>query len=174
MGRSPHDGGRRDAACARCQWARSTGRMRVVTQRSAEARVARLIELGRDREAASLAAATPPTSGGTMEPLDQLDTLGPILAGVVAGISPDQLDDATPCDGFTVRGVLEHMVGGATAFAAAFRGQSPGAAPAGDALAAFGPALSDLAAAMHEPGALDRTVQAPFGAVPGATFARFV
>ena len=27
---------------------------------------------------------------------------------------------------------------------------------------------------MHEPGALERTVHAPFGAVPGATFARFV
>jgi uncharacterized protein (TIGR03086 family) len=146
----------------------------VVTQRSAEARVARLIELGRDREAAALAAANLPTSGGTMEPLDQLDRLGPILAGVVGDITPAELDNATPCSGFTVRGVLEHMVGGATAFAAAFRGQAPGAVPDGDVLASFGPALNDLATAMHEPGSLDRTVQAPFGAVPGETFARFV
>jgi uncharacterized protein (TIGR03086 family) len=146
--------------------------------------IARLIELGRDREAAGLGAAangTPSTpgtldgatTGELMEPLDQLDTLGPILAGVVGNITADQLDAPTPCRDFTVRGVLEHMVGGATAFAAAFRGTAP-AAPAADPLAGFGPALSDLAAAMHEPGALDRTIQAPFGEVAGEAFARFV
>jgi uncharacterized protein (TIGR03086 family) len=34
--------------------------------------------------------------------------------------------------------------------------------------------LGDLVAAITAPGALDRTVQAPFGAVPGDSFARFV
>ena len=43
-----------------------------------------------------------------------------------------------------------------------------------DPLAAFGPALGDLAAAITAPGALDRTVAAPFGEVDGETFARFV
>ena len=110
-----------------------------------------------------------------MDPLDQLDQLGPQLAKVVGNITPEQLDNSTPCANFTVRGVLEHMVGGATAFAAGFRGQpAPTGTPTGDALAAFGPALTNLATAMHEPGALDRTIQAPFGAVPGETFARFV
>jgi len=110
-----------------------------------------------------------------MDPLEQLDQLGPLLANVVGNITPAQLDNETPCAQFTVRDVLEHMVGGATAFAAAFRGQpaSP-VAPTGDVLDEFGPALTNLATAMHEPGALDRTVQAQFGAVPGETFARFV
>ena len=49
-----------------------------------------------------------------MDPLTQLEQLGPHLGGVVAGITPDQLDNPTPCDDFTVRGVLEHMIGGAT------------------------------------------------------------
>lgn len=113
-----------------------------------------------------------------MDVLDQFDQIGPLLAGVVGGLSPADLDKPTPCDDFTVRGVLEHMVGGATAFAAAYRGTEPAepatAAGPDDVLAGFGPALGDLAAAIHEPGALDRQVAAPFGTVPGDTFARFV
>jgi len=110
-----------------------------------------------------------------MDVLSQLDELGPLLAEVVGGISPAQLDDPTPCADFTVRGVLGHMVGGATAFAAAFRGETaaPPAVP-DDVLAAFGPALTSLVASIRSPGALDRTVSAPFGEVPASTFARFV
>jgi uncharacterized protein (TIGR03086 family) len=144
--------------------------------------VAELIELGRDREAAELAVAQSPsnndarslTQGESMEVLDQLDQLGPLLAAVVSGIRADQLDNPTPCAKFTVGGVLEHMIGGAIVFAAAFRGVEPGQADTTDVLAGFGPVLTGLAEAMHSPGALDRTIRAPFGDVPGATFARFV
>lgn len=119
-----------------------------------------------------------------MDPLEQLDQLGPVLGGVVTRIGTAQLDDPTPCTALTVRGVLEHMIEGATSFAAAFRGEAgppaDGAAatadPAGaaDPLARFGQALTGLAEAMHSPGALDRTIAAPFGDVPGPAFARFV
>jgi uncharacterized protein (TIGR03086 family) len=109
-----------------------------------------------------------------MDPLTQLEQLGPHLGGVVAGVRPDQLDAPTPCDDFTVRGVLEHMIGGATAFAAAYRGTTPADPDLRDPLASFGAVLGDLVAAIRAPGALDQTVQAPFGAVPGDTFARFV
>ncbi len=110
-----------------------------------------------------------------MEPLEQLDELGPLLAQVVGNITPDQLDNATPCANFALRDVLAHMVGGATAFAAAFRGEAPpDTQPGDDVLTAFGPALTNLAAAIQSPGALDRTVAAPFGETPGETFARFV
>lgn len=135
------------------------------------ARITKLVELGRDREAADLA--TQP-QGEPVDALTQLDELGPLLGGVVGGISPDQLDNPTPCGEFTVRGVLEHMIGGATMFAAAFRGEEPGVPDTSDVLASFGPTLGSLAEAMHSAGALDRTVNAPFGAVPGDTFARFV
>jgi len=133
------------------------------------AEVTKLIELGRDREAAELA-----TRGGTMDPRSQLAEVGPLLAGVVSGISPEQLDAATPCAQFTVRGVLEHMIGGATAFAAAFNGEAPGEAATDDVLAGFGPALTGLAEAINRPGALDQTIDAPFGPTPGDAFARFV
>jgi uncharacterized protein (TIGR03086 family) len=143
---------------------------------------ARLIELGRDREAAELGAATSRDAratapeGGPMEPLEQLDELGPVLGGVVSTITPEQLDNPTPCANFTVRGVLDHMIGGATVFAGAFRGRDGDATPpdSGDKIADFEVALGDLVAAMHEPGALDRTVHAPFGDVAGSDFARFV
>ena len=109
-----------------------------------------------------------------MDVRSQLDELGPLLAGIVGDISPDQLDNPTPCTAFTVRGVLEHMIGGAAVFTGAFRGVEPTTPDTTDVLAGFGPALGGLVEAINEPGALERTVHAPFGEVPGATFARFV
>jgi uncharacterized protein (TIGR03086 family) len=136
-------------------------------------RVSQLIELGRDREAAELAS-SPDTPGGSMDVLSQLDELGPLLGDVMGGLQPEHLDNPTPCADFTVRGVLEHMIGGATAFAAGFRGVDAAEPDTSDVLAGIGPALSDLVGAIQSPGALDRTIQAPFGALPGETFARFV
>lgn len=108
-----------------------------------------------------------------MDVLAQLDELGPLVSGVVGGIRPDQLDNPTPCGGFTVSGVLEHMISGATTFTAAFGGD-PGPVDPADVRASFAPALTALASAIGAPGALERTVPAPFGEVAGETFARFV
>jgi uncharacterized protein (TIGR03086 family) len=150
---------------------------------TSDRRVSELIERGRDREAAVLGGAPAPGSdddhdpdhGGTpMDPLAQLDELGPLLMQVVGAISPADLDRPTPCSELTVHGVLEHMVTGAAAFAAAYRGEAPPVPDLGDVLAGFGPALQDLAASITAPGALDRTVACPFGDMAGDTFARFV
>jgi uncharacterized protein (TIGR03086 family) len=137
--------------------------------------VTELIKAGRDREAARVGASIHEhPNGGAMDPLTQLAQLGPLLAGTVGAITSEQLDRPTPCAEFTVQGVLEHMIGGATAFAAAYRGETPTDTDTSDVLAAFGPALNELAAAISAPGALERTVAAPFGELPGDTFARFV
>lgn len=142
--------------------------------------IAQLIELGRDREAAELAAHEQGVGtvggkrGGPMDVLSQLDELGPLLAGTVGGITPVQLDAPTPCAALDVRGVLQHMVDGATTFTAAFGGTAPQIADRTDVLAAFVPALDALSGAIHRPGALDATVDGPFGSVGGETFARFV
>jgi len=112
-----------------------------------------------------------------MDPITQLEQLGPHLGGVVGRLTPDQLDAPTPCAELTVEGVLDHMIAGATAFAAAYRGEAPAETdePAErDPLAAFGPALGDLVAAITAPGALDRTIATPFGELDGTTFARYV
>jgi uncharacterized protein (TIGR03086 family) len=157
--------------------------MRDVVHAEPTRSVSALIQAGRDREAAqrgaqggsasSTADPNDPT-GGTMDPLVQLDQLAPLLGDVVGGIRPDQLDQPTPCEEFTVRGVLEHMIGGATMFAAAFSGEEPAEPDTADPLAAFGPALGGLVDAVKAPGALDQTVAAPFGEVPGEAFARFI
>jgi uncharacterized protein (TIGR03086 family) len=141
--------------------------------------VERLVQRGRDREAAALAVrhlATHAHQGAPMDPLEQFDQLGPVLGGVVGQLDPEQLDAPTPCAEFTVRGVLEHMIAGATAFAAAFRGETAPAVgdDAGDPRARFGQAMAGLVDAVRAPGALDRTIAGPVGDVPGDVFARFV
>lgn len=109
-----------------------------------------------------------------MDPLTQFGQLAAPLGGVIAGIAPDQLDAPTPCAEFSVRGVLEHMIGGATSFAAAYRGEPAPEPDLSDVLAGFGRALTELGAAVSSPGALDKTLATPFGEVDGAWFARYI
>ena len=143
--------------------------------------VVTLITAGRDREAAQRGAGlvdttrTPdPPAGGTMEPLAQFEALGGSLMPVIAGLDPSQLDAPTPCADFTVRGVLEHMIGGGTMFTAAYRGEEPPEPDFSDPIGGAQRMLGGLAEAITAPGALDRTIQAPFGEVDGVSFARFV
>jgi uncharacterized protein (TIGR03086 family) len=140
---------------------------------SLDHRVTELIGLGRDREAAVLAG-TLDHQGGTMDVLQQLDRTGNALGNVVGRITPDQLDDPTPCDRFTVRGVLGHMISGATVFAAAFREEAPDEPDLSDPLRDFGPCLGGLVSAINAPGALDREIAAPWGTVTGADLAQFI
>ncbi len=115
-----------------------------------------------------------------MEPTEQLAVIVPILTGVVGRIEPVQLANQTPCAALTVQGVLDHMIGGARAFAPAFRGEQPPdpalahADRAAHPVSEFRQAMVELLDAVNAPGALDRTVAAPFGEVPGSVFARFV
>jgi len=86
----------------------------------------------------------------------------------IAGTLGDMTDHTT-------QELIEHMIGGATAFAPAFRGDSsPAASLAGSPQERFHVAMAELGGAVHAPGAQDRTISAPFGDVPGAMFARYV
>lgn len=112
-----------------------------------------------------------------MDGVQQLDEIIPLIGAVVDQIGDDQLDNATPCSNFTVTGVLEHMIGGATAFAPGFRGEaSPAEAGAaeGTVQERWRAATAELLAAVHSPGAQERTIASPFGEMPGAVFARIV
>jgi uncharacterized protein (TIGR03086 family) len=113
-----------------------------------------------------------------MDGAQQLDEIIPLLEGLVARIGPSDLEAPTACSGFTVAGVLEHMAGGAELFSPGFRGEpapDTPAAPDGATLQErWVAAMAELVAAVHAPGAQERTVAAPFGEVPGAVFARFV
>jgi uncharacterized protein (TIGR03086 family) len=119
-------------------------------------------------------------AGGSMEGNEQLEVIIPMLKQVGAGIANEQLDGSTPCASFTVSGVLDHMTGLASAYAPAFRGDpSPGdggrsAADDHDLPTRFQLAMDDLLDAVQSPGALQRTIDTPFGPMPGSMFARLV
>lgn len=116
-----------------------------------------------------------------MNTIEQLDEILPGIIEVASHVTPDQMDDKTPCAQFTVRDLFSHMIGGAGFFGAQLRGDPPPEPPApgtdltgDDAFATFRDALEALLAAVKAPGAFDRTVVAPFGEVPGAVIAQFL
>lgn len=114
-----------------------------------------------------------------MNPIDQLSTVLPKLNTLVDGIGPEQLDNRTPCEAFAVHDVLTHMIVLGGAFSHWFRGEpapdltAPSAAD-GVPAAAFRHTMDALLAAVGSPGALERTITAPVGTMPGEVFARLV
>ncbi len=111
-----------------------------------------------------------------MDGVEQLDEIIPLLRTLVDNLGVDQLDGPTPCAKLTVGGVLEHMIGGATIFAPAFRGEvAPATAvTVGTTVERWRSAMGELLRSVHSDGAQERTIASPFGEVPGSTFARYV
>lgn len=114
-----------------------------------------------------------------MQPTAQLAEILPALVATVEQIRADQLDDPTPCDDFTVHDVLDHMMVGGCTFAYQFRGEEPPAITPPPVygwvpVREFTAAMDGLLEAVGSPGALDRTIAAPVGDLPGDTFARFL
>jgi uncharacterized protein (TIGR03086 family) len=95
---------------------------------------------------------------------------------VVNGVTPDQLANPSPCEGWTVRDVINHITGGATMFAmSAEQGSVPdeelGRLMGGDNLGddyqgAWARAADRAMTAFSQPGVFDKTVTLPFGEVP--------
>ena len=116
-----------------------------------------------------------------MDSTEQLDAILPDLLEIAGGITPEQLDNPSPCAGFTVRGVMGHMIGGAGFFAAQFRGEGVPAPPApgtdltGAApIEAFRAAIDGVHAAATAPGAAERTIVTPFGEMTGDEAAHYL
>jgi uncharacterized protein (TIGR03086 family) len=114
-----------------------------------------------------------------MEPTEQLSHILPTLSSTVDRIQATQMNDPTPCSNFTVHDVLNHMIVLGGTFAHLFRGEQPpeitppnadGRVPSAE----FRHTMDDLLASVRSVGALERTIAAPIGAMPGSTFARFV
>lgn len=115
------------------------------------------------------------TDGGT-----QLGQVVPILAGLIGRVSPEDLDRPTPCADWTLRDLLNHVIGGARMFAGAFAGDPlqdiSGHLPdvvGDDPMNAFGRAAAEFGAATQLPGAMERIFPLPFGTMTGRTFLRF-
>ena len=96
--------------------------------------------------------------------------------GVLANVTPEQLDLPTPCASWQVRNIINHLVGLTHWFAT---GITTGVTPPqpdetnyadGDFLTAYDGGIQDSLAAFNAPGALDRTVKLPFGEFPGTMF----
>ena len=60
-----------------------------------------------------------------MDLIDALDRTFAHAHDVVAGVRPDQYDDKTPCTEWSVRDLLEHMIGVVEGLGAAASGRSP-------------------------------------------------
>ena len=115
-----------------------------------------------------------PDPGDTTMTTDLLDDIRRALrstATVVDGIGADQLDAPTPCEGWTVRDVANHLVGGMHVFAALLAGDEADEDPTRDRIGtdlagAFAEAAAADGAAWSAPGALDREVALSFATLP--------
>ncbi|HSL58351.1 MAG TPA: TIGR03086 family metal-binding protein [Acidimicrobiales bacterium] len=111
---------------------------------------------------------------------DQLGRVVPCLADLVATVRPADLRASTPCEGWTTRDLLNHVVGGAEMFAGALQGgpvhDISGRLPdvvGDDPAGALGRAVERFGSAAESPGAADRVLPLPWGPMTGRTFLRF-
>lgn len=116
-----------------------------------------------------------------MEPTQQLDHVVPPLRALVAGTRPEQMGEPTPCEQWDVRGLMNHLVYGAGSFAGAFSGEPLGDIAhdlpdvvGEDPVAAFDHAVERFQGALGRPGAMERTVELPFGELPVPEVLRFI
>ena len=111
-----------------------------------------------------------------MDVIAQLDEIVPAVSNLAAGVRPDQIDNETPCANFRVRDLFDHLIA-AGAIAAQLRGETPEAPPTltdDERPIALKAGLADLLDAAKTPGAGERTVTLPFGAIPGEVVLRFL
>jgi uncharacterized protein (TIGR03086 family) len=93
---------------------------------------------------------------------------------VLSGVSPAQWSDATPCEGWSVGDLLDHVVGGEHVTLSLLDGATPAEATAepfvvdaGQVQAQFGAVASATEEAFAAPGALERTIHHFIGDVTG-------
>lgn len=91
--------------------------------------------------------------------------------GVLVNVQPQDLGAPTPCASWDVRKLVNHFVGTARWWAATIAGEAAVADTDhvdGDFVAAYDESIRIAVAAFEADGALQRTVQLPFGEFPGA------
>lgn len=102
------------------------------------------------------------------DPVQKLESAVDYTSRILAQVRPDQYDAPTPCTEWNVRQLVEHMVNGSRAFAAAATGEQASEAPVGDDLrSAFEEAARAEIAAFRSPGALDKKYPFPFPDISG-------
>jgi uncharacterized protein (TIGR03086 family) len=104
--------------------------------------------------------------------VEQLNQALAAVGELIAGVRADQWSGPTPCTDWTVRRLVEHLIGMNQVFAALLAEQPPpprdiagfGDDPAG----AYRASAAALLAVFGHPGVLERTYQGPLGAATGA------
>jgi uncharacterized protein (TIGR03086 family) len=123
-----------------------------------------------------MTSSTTPTANGATSPadVDVIDALEAALATtgtLVAGIAATQWSAPTPCPGWTVRDLTNHLVGGLRIFGAQLTGIDAGGEHEDDWLgdspaAAYLSAATAVLAAWRTPGAMGQTLSIGLGNVP--------
>lgn len=111
-------------------------------------------------------------------PIDQLASTLRTVEQLVATVGEEQWSQPTPCAGWTVRDLVNHVVLGSQTFTGILRGeQAPSPEEMGrlrssdqlgdDPLPAYREAADGLLAAFGQPGVLEQTFPLPIGPAPG-------
>jgi uncharacterized protein (TIGR03086 family) len=107
-----------------------------------------------------------------MDVTEALDQTFTHAHGVITGVSADQYGDKTPCDEWTVRDLLEHMVGVVAGMGAAAAGQPRTPFElAADPGAQFEEVATATLGAWRTPGVLDRVIDGGAGPMPARVLA---
>ncbi|MBA2607345.1 MAG: TIGR03086 family protein [Actinobacteria bacterium] len=88
---------------------------------------------------------------------------------VLSNVSKEDLDKQSPCAPWKVRDVVSHLIVGGDFFVTSVGGEATGGGgnvADDDYEAAFESAANRTLAAFNQPGALDKTVDLPFGQMP--------
>jgi uncharacterized protein (TIGR03086 family) len=102
------------------------------------------------------------------QPLEQAIA---VTREVLAGVTPEQLGDPTPCESWDVAALINHIVGAQHFFLAGLTGTPPAASAdfaAGDYLAAYDDVSAEVLAAFGADGVMEQMITMPFGQMPGA------
>lgn len=108
-----------------------------------------------------------------MDMLEPLRGAVVISQRIIEGVRPDQFGASTPCTEYDVRGLMGHMIGGASMLAAILAGQTPGEAPdfGDDPAGASKQAIERLLFAFEAPGIMEQEFNFGMGPMPGARVA---
>ncbi len=91
--------------------------------------------------------------------------------GIIANVTPDQMDSSTPCSDWNGQALVEHMVGGAAYFAASLAGEEPQPPSGGGSPAdAYDTLTKKVLEGAATPGAMEKKYATPFGEMSGGEF----
>jgi hypothetical protein len=111
----------------------------------------------------------------TDPPIEQLSLAFNAVGELIGGVSEEQWSAPTPCREWTVREVVNHLIGMNLVFTALMSDQAAperGVDRAGDdPLGSYRDTVSVLLTAFDEPGVLERTFQGPLGSATGQVLA---